>query len=85
MTLKTYTVTDNNGHTHVYCDDSLTIKHNESGPALILKDGTKVWYRNGKIHRDDGPAIEDSTGLRSWYLNGRQLSQSEFNRQTKLK
>jgi len=32
-------------------------------------NGTKEWYRNGKLHREDGPAIEHSDGSKSWYLN----------------
>ena len=36
------------------------------------KDGTKVWYLNGKLHRIDGPAIEGANGDKRWYLNGKQ-------------
>lgn len=72
------TVVDMNGHTHVYFDDTYSMKHNTDGPALILKDGTKVWYKYGKIHRDDGPAIVDATGWMKWYLNGQPLSYDEF-------
>lgn len=32
--------------------------HRKNGPALIYKDGTKMWYKNGYLHREDGPAIE---------------------------
>ena len=45
--------------------------HNENGPALIYKNGTKKWYKNGLLHRDDGPAIEWSDGDKSWYFEGK--------------
>lgn len=28
------------------------LKHRETGPAMILKCGSKIWYRNNLIHRD---------------------------------
>jgi hypothetical protein len=37
----------------------------------IDNDGTKVWYKNGKLHREDGPAIEWAHGTKEWYLNGK--------------
>ena len=77
-----HTVIDQNGHTHVYYDEDLTFKHKLDGPSLILKDGTSVWYGHGKIHNDKGPAVIDSTGHKTWWLNGKQVSSSEFKRQT---
>jgi len=44
----------------------------------ILKDGTKVWWLNGKLHREDGPAIEWSNGTKEWWLNGDELTKDEF-------
>jgi len=35
------------------------------------EDGTKEWYRNGKLHREDGPAIEYNYGTKYWYRNGK--------------
>lgn len=32
--------------------------------------GTKIWYRDGVVHRDDGPAIVSYDGAESWYQNG---------------
>ena len=37
----------------------------------VLKDGTKKWYLNGKLHKEDGPAVERSNGAKEWYLNGK--------------
>ena len=34
-------------------------------------NGTREWYKNGKLYRDDGPAIEGSDGTREWYINGK--------------
>jgi hypothetical protein len=34
-------------------------------------NGTKEWYKDGKIHREDGPAIERKNGLvKAWCFNG---------------
>lgn len=41
-------------------------------------DGTKYWYRNGKLHREDGPAVEYANGNKEWYRNGEQLTEAEF-------
>jgi hypothetical protein len=44
--------------------------HRLDGPALIMPDGTKNWFKNGKCHREDGPAIETPEGYYGWYYNG---------------
>ena len=36
----------------------------------IQEDGTKFWYRDGKLHREDGPAIERADGSKEWFRNG---------------
>jgi hypothetical protein len=36
----------------------------------VLKDGTRFWHLNGKLHREDGPAIEDPERGLEWFLNG---------------
>lgn len=38
---------------------------------IILKDGTKEWWLNGKLHREDGPAIEYADGTKEWRRNGK--------------
>ena len=45
------------------------ILHREDGPAYTDRDGTKMWYINGKCHREDGPAIIFTDGKVNWYLN----------------
>ena len=47
--------------------DKLTGKGYE---YIVDKNGTKVWYINGNLHREDGPAIEYKNGTKYWYLNG---------------
>lgn len=40
------------------------------GPARVFKDGTRVWYRFGEIHRLDGPAITRPDGTEIWIRHG---------------
>jgi hypothetical protein len=37
---------------------------------LVNKDGTKVWYLDGKLHRADGPAMITILGTKLWYIDG---------------
>jgi hypothetical protein len=47
--------------------------HRDDGPAVILADGTEMWFCEGVHHRDDDlPAIVGSTGEREWYRYGSQ-------------
>ena len=46
------------------------IPHREDGPAVECLDGTKYWYKNGKLHREDGPAYEHASGYKEWWVNG---------------
>ena len=34
-------------------------------------DGTKMWHRDGNLHREDGPAIEYPDGTKKWYRDGK--------------
>ena len=38
--------------------------------SRTLPDGTKIWTRDGTLHRDDGPARVRPDGERAWYRNG---------------
>jgi hypothetical protein len=38
---------------------------------VVVENGTKFWYHNGKLHREDGPAVEYVNGDSQWYLNGK--------------
>ena len=44
--------------------------HRVDGPAVIKKDGTKMWYYNGIRHRADGPAITTVNKSQEWHVNG---------------
>jgi hypothetical protein len=61
--------------------DGLDQSHGKNGKLSFIKgkNGTKIWYRNGKRHREDGPAIEYVNGDKAWYLNGDKLTEAEFN------
>ena len=39
--------------------------------TLTYPQGSREWYRNGKLHREDGPALERSDGTKEWYKEGR--------------
>jgi len=49
------------------------IFHRENGkPAIEDSDGTRHWYKEGKLHREnDLPAIEYSDGSKYWYKEGK--------------
>ena len=38
-------------------DDNLELHSFNDEPAIIMSDGTMVWYKHGKIHRESGPAV----------------------------
>jgi len=40
---------------------------NNKSICKIYSDGTKNWFRDGKLHREDGPAIECTDGEKRWY------------------
>jgi hypothetical protein len=33
-------------------------------------NGTKHWYKEGKLHREDGPAVEWIIGYKEWWVEG---------------
>ena len=40
-------------------------------PAAIYSNGTRAWYKNGKVHRDnDLPAIIRPNGDQEWHREG---------------
>ncbi len=43
------------------------IRHRLDGPAVTFKDGSQLWYLDGKSHRTDGPAEIWSDGYEVWY------------------
>lgn len=57
-----------NGEINRYRNELL---HSDNdSPAIIYQNGTKIWYKNGYIHRDNGPAIICSDGRKEWWKNG---------------
>lgn len=40
-------------------------------PCIIRKDGSKFWFRGGKLHRKDAPSIIWANGMVEFYLNGK--------------
>jgi hypothetical protein len=63
------------------------LRHREDGPA-IEEDGTKYWYKHGKLHRADGPATEWVDGFKEWWYNGERIkcfTQEEFEKIIKLR
>ena len=57
-------------------------RHRIDGPAVEWVDGSKEWCLNGLLHRTDGPAVEWANGTKQWYLNGKELSETEWRKQT---
>lgn len=37
----------------------------------VFNDGTRYWYKDGKLHREDGPAVESNDGTKRWYKDGK--------------
>jgi hypothetical protein len=60
---------------NTFIDYVITSKNHEyqfkNGKLSFIKgkNGTKIWYRNGKRHREDGPAFEGADGTKKWYIN----------------
>ena len=49
-----------------------TFHRENDKPAIEWLDGSKEWYKEGKIHREsDLPAIERSNGSKYWYKEGK--------------
>ena len=58
-------------------------RHNEAAPAIICKNGTKIWYLNDLQHREDGPAVEYANGECSWFYKGKYYGfNDEFTNET---
>jgi len=56
------------------------IRHREGGPAIIHKD-TKIWMKDGKLHRLDGPAIEDPGGPKQYWIDGQKLPPKQYKKE----
>lgn len=47
-------------------------------PSQVQGDGSKVWHRNGKLHRENGPAYECASGRNYYYYNDHEYSQRDW-------
>lgn len=48
------------------------IPNDFSGEAYCLKQGAKVWFKNGVLHRENGPAlVYIARGIKIWFQNGK--------------
>jgi len=68
-----------NGNIYYYKKDS-NMRHNPYGPAIVYKDGTKVYYINNVCQRLDGPAVISLDGEEFYYINNKNLTKEEFER-----
>lgn len=39
-------------------------------PAIVLRNGAKLWYKNNVLHRENGPAIIRPNGSELWMFEG---------------
>lgn len=62
-----------NGDSYHYVDGK---RHNDNGPAVIYKNGSKVWFKNGLCHREDYHTIEYTNGDKAWFYQGACLGTS---------
>lgn len=61
---------------YVRGDDNML--HNESGPAIIRRDGSREWFIDGLLHRTDGPAVIDGEGRWEFWVDGEQIPEDRF-------
>lgn len=54
--------------------------HREAGPAVILKNGSTIWFSCGELHREDGPAVTWGNGTKEWWLHGVEYTEEGFRR-----
>jgi len=40
-------------------------------PAIVFKNKSKSWFKNGYFHRENGPSFEGQNGYREWRQNGK--------------
>lgn len=52
--------------------------------VYTYEDGTKKWYKKGKLHREDGPAVEYPDGRKEWWIEGKNYSENKFKLLTEL-
>ena len=68
----------NNYEDIIYYKKDTNIRHNLYGPAIIYKNGTKIYIIENKRHRLDGPAVIYANGKEEYYINDEYLSKQQF-------
>ena len=61
-------VHEEGGQRYVTVDGNLHSIDDE--PGFVWQDGTKFWYRAGKLHRESGPAVVYPNGAEEWFRGG---------------
>lgn len=51
---------------------------NPYGPAIVLNDGTRKWYRAGMLHNASGPAVLKPDGKVMYYYLGTKCKDAEY-------
>lgn len=63
--------------TSVWRNKKETIHRSGDNPAIITREGSMMWYKNGKCHRDnDKPAIIYASGEKEWHVNGKIIKET---------
>ena len=52
-------------------DDYGMILYKENGPAIVLGDGTEIYFTNGVKGRLNGPTVVSPTGYQEFWFKGR--------------
>lgn len=52
-------------------DNYGSIPYRENGPAVILADGTEIYFTNGSKGRIDGPTLVSPNGYQEFWTNGK--------------
>lgn len=53
------------------------VKHRERGPAEVMDNGYRAWWRHGKRHRRKHPAVVHPDGTLEWWEDGKLLRRVE--------
>ncbi|QGR53586.1 hypothetical protein [Moumouvirus maliensis] len=69
---KRYKSDSDNYHSNVYDYNS------KDNSYYIIKEGTKIWYKNGLIHRDELPAMICENGTQKWYQYGKYCRENDL-------
>ena len=74
--MKTYTVVESTNGNQSWRNQNGQL--DRSGGPAVIENGTKSWYKNGKLHREDGAAIERNCGSREYWFNGEKITKEKL-------